>query len=163
MVGTKRKTVQWPSINSTVCRGINTDRCLNKGLGGNMQWNLNRGDVVCSGYEKPHECLRTWAIKLAIQTFLKTMKHKVIHLQLDNMVASTYLLNKVGTHNLKLIPSAKEICDYFQCGITLNADYPPSKLNVIADWESRNNSDSSDGNLAPSHFRKFVNWSGPQR
>ena len=63
MVGTKRKTVQWPSINSTVCRGVNTDRCLNKGLGGNMQWNLNREDVVCSGYEKPHECLRTLSHK----------------------------------------------------------------------------------------------------
>ena len=91
------------------------------------------------------------------------MRHKVIHLQLDNMVALTYLLNIVGTHNLKLIRSAKEIWDHFQCGITLNADYPPSKLNVIADWESRNNWDSSDGNLARSHFRKFVNWGEPQR
>ena len=30
MVGTKLRTVQWSGINSTVCRGVNTDRCLNK-------------------------------------------------------------------------------------------------------------------------------------
>ena len=77
--------------------------------------------------------LELLAIKLAIQTFLKTMKHKVIHLQLDNMVALTYLLNIVGTHNLKLVPSAKEIWDHLQCGITLTADYLLSKLNVTAD------------------------------
>ena len=33
MVGTKLVTVQWSGINSTTCRGVNTDRCLNKGLG----------------------------------------------------------------------------------------------------------------------------------
>ena len=33
MVGTKLITVQWSGINSTACRGVNTDRCLNKGLG----------------------------------------------------------------------------------------------------------------------------------
>ena len=31
MVGTKFKTVQWSGINSTTCRGFNTDRCLTKG------------------------------------------------------------------------------------------------------------------------------------
>ena len=43
MVGAKLRTMQWSDINLTACRGVNTDRCLNKGLGGNMQWNLNRG------------------------------------------------------------------------------------------------------------------------
>ena len=36
-------------------------------------------------------------IKLAIQTFSKTLKYKVIHLQVDNMVALTYLL-KTGEY-----------------------------------------------------------------
>ena len=45
MVGTKLRTVKWSGINSTACGGVNTDRCLSKGLGGNMQWNLNRGNV----------------------------------------------------------------------------------------------------------------------
>ena len=42
IVGAKLRTVQWSSISSTAYRGVNTGRCLNKGLGGNMQWNLNR-------------------------------------------------------------------------------------------------------------------------
>ena len=33
IVGTKLRTVQWSGINSTTCWGVNTDRCLNKGLG----------------------------------------------------------------------------------------------------------------------------------
>ena len=30
---------------------------------GNMQWNLNKRDVVCSGNEKPHKCLETFSHK----------------------------------------------------------------------------------------------------
>ena len=95
MVGTKLRTVQWSGINSTACRGVNTDRCLNKGLGGNMQWILYRG--MCSGQEmKSHiNVLELLAIKLAIQTFSKTLKLKTVHLQMDTMVALTYLL-KIG-------------------------------------------------------------------
>ena len=47
MVSTKLRTVQWSGIDSTACRSVDTDRCLNKGLGGNLQWNLNRENVVC--------------------------------------------------------------------------------------------------------------------
>ena len=36
--------------------------------------------------------LEILAIKLAIQTFSKALKHKAIHHQVDNMVALTYLL-----------------------------------------------------------------------
>ena len=41
-------------------------------------------------------------IKLAKQIFSKTWKYKAIHLQVDNMVALTYLLKIRGTQNLKL-------------------------------------------------------------
>ena len=43
MAGTKLRTVQWSGINSIACRGVNIVRCLSKGLGGNLQWNLIRG------------------------------------------------------------------------------------------------------------------------
>ena len=55
--------------------------------------------------------LEPLAIKLAIQTFSKTLKHKVIHIQVNNMVALTYLLKMRGTKNLKLGQLAKEIWD----------------------------------------------------
>ena len=52
------------------------------------------------------------AIKLAIQMFSKTLKHKAIHLQKHNMVALTYLLKMGGTKNFKLAQLAKEIWDH---------------------------------------------------
>ena len=104
MVGTKLRTLKWSGINLTACGGVNTDRCLSKGLGGNMQWNLNRGNVVCSGNEKPHKFLELLIIKLAAQTFSKISKQKAIHLQvLDNMLALTYLLKMGDTQNFKLV------------------------------------------------------------
>ena len=88
----------------------------------NVQWNLNRGDMVCLGNEKPHKCLRILCHKTGYTNVLKTLKHNAIHLQVDNMVALTYLLKMDGTQNLKLVQLAKEIWDRFlQCGITLTA------------------------------------------
>ena len=49
------------------------------------------------------------AIKLAKQTFSKTLKHKAIHLQVDNMVALRNLLKMGRTQNLKLAQLAKGI------------------------------------------------------
>ena len=74
MVGTKLRTVQWSGINSTACRGVNTDRCLNKELGGNVQWNLNRGNVVSSGNEKPPKCLRTFSHKTGYTNILENLE-----------------------------------------------------------------------------------------
>ena len=105
--------------------------------------------------------LELLAIKLAIQTFSKTLKHKAIHLQVDNMVALTYLLNMGGTKNLKLVQLAKEIWNHLlQCGITFIAEYLPSKLNVTADWKSRKNSDSSEWKLAPQSFQRICQLTG---
>ena len=61
MVVSKLRTVPLSGINSTACRGANTDRCINKGLEGNMKWNFNKGDVVSPGNEKPYKCLRTFS------------------------------------------------------------------------------------------------------
>ena len=100
MVGTKLRTVQWSGFDSTACRGVNTDRCLNKGLGENVQWNLNGGMWPAQEMKNHINVLELLAIKLAIQTFSKTLKHKAIQLQVDNIVALAYLLKMRGTQNL---------------------------------------------------------------
>ena len=100
--------------------------------GGDVQWNLNKGVVVCSGNE-----------------------NMVALVALDNMVALTYLLKIGGTQDLKLVQLAKEIWDHLlECGITLTAEYLPSILNVTADRDSRNNSNSSERKLAPQLFQR---------
>ena len=96
-VGTKLRTLQWSGVNSAACRGVNTDKCPNKGLGCNVQWNLISGMCSAQEMENHLKVLELLAIKLAKQTFSKTLKHKAIHLQVDNMVALTYLLKMAGT------------------------------------------------------------------
>ena len=133
MAGTEFRTAHLSGVNSTTCRGANTDRCLNKELGGKLQCNLNRVDVVCSGNEKPHIVLEFLVIKLAIQLFLKPSKHKAILFQEDNMVALTYYLLKMGvSQNLKLVQLAQVIWDHLlQCGATLTAEH------VLENYQSR--------------------------
>ena len=64
-------------------------------------------------YKKVLEFL---AIKLAEQTFSKTLKHKAIHLQVDNMVALRNLLKMGRTQNLKLAQLAKGIWHHLWIG-----------------------------------------------
>ena len=90
MVGTKFRTVKWSAISLIDCRGVNTGRYLSKRLGGNMQWNLNRGMWSAQEMKNHINILELLALKLAIQTFSKALKLKAIHLQVDNMVALTY-------------------------------------------------------------------------
>ena len=89
--------------------------------------------------------LELLVVKLAIQTFTKYRDVKAIHLQVDNIVALTYLMKMGGTQNLRMVELAEEIWKYLlKWGITITAEYLPSKLNLTADWESRNILDSSE-------------------
>ena len=101
--------------------------------------------------------LELLAVKLAIQTFTKYRDVKAIHLQVDNIVALTYLMKMGGTQNLKMVELAKEIWEYLlKWGITITAEYLPSELNLTADWESRNILDSSEWIKVIKFFRKFA-------
>ena len=103
--------------------------------------------------------LELLAIKLAIQTFSKTLKHKAIHLQVEKMLVLTYMLKMRGGGGI--VQLTKEIWDHLlQCGITLTAEYLPSKLNVTAGWDSRNSSDSSECKLAPQSFQRICQLRG---
>ena len=121
-----------------------------------MQWNLNRGGVVCLGNKKPHKYLRTFSPKTGYTNILKNLEkqsHSSLGGQHDSFDIS---VKDGGTKNLKLVQLAKEIWDHIlQRGIALTAEYLPSKLNLITDWESRNNSDSSELKLAPQSFQRI--------
>ena len=41
---------------------------------GNMQWNLNRRDVVCSGNEKLYKCLRNFSHKTGYTNVLESLE-----------------------------------------------------------------------------------------
>ena len=92
------------------------------------------------------------AIKLAIQTFLKTFEAQRHSTPVGQHGSFDISVKDEVYPELKLV-QLKKIWDHLlQCGITLTAEYLPTKLNVTADWESRNNSDSSEWKLAPQLF-----------
>ena len=73
------------------------------------------------------------AVKLAIQIFTKYRDVKAIHLQVDNIVAITYLMKMGGTQNLKMVELAKEIWEcLLKWEITITAENLPSELNAAA-------------------------------
>ena len=73
------------------------------------------------------------------------MSHLTIHVQVDNKVALAYLLKMGSTRSPQLLKFSKSILNYLLFHqITSTAEYLPSRLNVKADWESRNATDTSD-------------------
>ena len=69
-VDNKSKFLQCSIINSASCTVSHIKRCLNKGLGGNLQWYINKGNVVSSENEILHQYSRIISSKTS---------HKDIH------------------------------------------------------------------------------------
>ena len=67
----------------------------------------------------------------------------------------------VGVKSLEMIKLSKEIWYYFLSrGITITTEYFPSKLNIIADRESKKKVDSSECKLDPRVFQGLVQSMG---
>ena len=82
-----------------------------------------------------------------------------IHVQVDNKVALAYFLKMCGTRSPQLLKISKSIWNYLLSHqITITAEYLPSRLNVRADWEPRNATDSSDWKL---HQRVYLKIAKP--
>ena len=98
------------------------------------------------------------AAELAIKTFQRMFpKTRSILLKIDNMSALSYIIKMGGTGNVELIEGAKRIWDFLlPLGITLTAEYIPTKLNVDADFQSRNVEDSSEWKLNPEICKEVV-------
>ncbi len=92
---------------------------------------------------------------LALKSFWKPPCSSVL-LRLDNQTAVAYINKIGGTRSLKLNNIALEIWEWcVQNSVWIKAEYLPGVLNTIADWESRNQSDSSSWMLAPQLFAKL--------
>ena len=90
------------------------------------------------------------AVYLGLLTFTTNRKPSHIHFQIDNTCAIAYLLKMGGTQNRCMTDIAKKIWEYLlQYEITITAEYLPSALNQVADWESRHVKDSTDWKLDP--------------
>ena len=96
------------------------------------------------------------AATLAVKTFTKWKEARSIHLQIDNMVALSYIVRQGGTKSQRLVDRARELWDYLASkGIMITAEWLPTHLNTVADYESRNVEDSSDWLLNRQVFKSL--------
>ena len=96
------------------------------------------------------------AAELAIKTFTKEIKPSAIHMRIDNTSALSYITKMGGTGSLPMIAITKRIWEYLlEHKITITAEWIPSHLNTIADWESRNVRDSAEWKLCPQVFHRI--------
>ena len=112
--------------------------------GGHTAREFRQGE--CSKEEKDFQInvLEQLALKSVILTFTKNLSVLTIHVEVDNKVALAYLLKMGGTRNPQLLKSGKLIWNYLLFHkITVTGEYLPSKMNLRADWESKNATDSS--------------------
>ena len=95
------------------------------------------------------------AADLAVRTFLKMFpRSRSVLLKVDNMTALSYIAKMGGTKNSVLIEGAKSLWSFLiSKGTTLTVEYIPTKLNVDADFQSRNVLDGSEWKLHPAAFR----------
>ena len=95
------------------------------------------------------------AIKFALLTFSKTMNIQYIYIiqyiqyiyiQVDNQIALSYLLKTGGAMSQELLRVLKEIWDYLlkHQMMLSTAECLPGCLNHQADWELRNQKDSTE-------------------
>lgn len=118
-----------------VCRGRN--------IAG--QWSLQESGLHFN-------ILELKAVYLATLAFAKMMS-----------LALAYLVNMGGTQNVQLIQLAKDMWTFLLSkGVTITAEHLPGKLNVKADWMSRNFRDFSEWLLAPWVFQILCKrWGTP--
>ena len=89
--------------------------------------------------------LELLAVKLALLSFTKNKEIRTIHFQIDNTTTLRRLTNMGGPKPLKMIKLSKEVSNYLLSRrITITTEYLSSKLNIIADMESREKVDSSE-------------------
>ena len=102
------------------------------------------------------------AVKYAILTFCRLhLKTQSIHIQMESIVALSYLEKMGGTRNKSVTVLSKEICDYLLVKeIKINAEYLPRLLNVEADTQPRTARDAREWKLNLGIFQKICKYRG---
>ena len=84
------------------------------------------------------------------------------HIQVDSLIALSYLLKMGEIKNTELIQISKEIWQFLlEQGITITAKHLPGNLNCKA--ESRHENESSEWKLCPLIFRKICQILGKRQ
>ena len=107
-------------------------------------------------------CLELLPGSFAVKSFTKNRLCVHVRLRMDNTSAVTYLNRLGGTHSLVLSNLALTLWEWaLRQGFFLSAEQLSGRLNIAADWQSRNFHDSSNWKLCPKVFRALMLIRGP--
>ena len=130
-------------------------------------WGAACGALHTDGRWSPAEAslhinaLELLAGSLAVQTFARRNRHSTVLLQMDNQAAISYVNRMGGTHSSLLSRLATELWDWCLArDIHLLAEYLPGRLNIDADFYSRNHS-SAEWQLNPAVFSTLQEFFRP--
>ena len=135
IVGKQPRNIKWEVNFVTHKQNYNPNRCFSEGLGCILSENINRRSMDFS-------------------------RVKVTHQSANTSTALSYLMKMGWTGSREMTAMAKEIRGFtLSQKIIVTAEYLPGKLNMRADWASRNFPDSSKWLLSPKVFQIISrNW-----
>ena len=144
----------------------NINRCFFEKLrgreeGGAYGQGQKTGGALTSREKKDYiNVLKLRAVKYTILTFFHLHANALsICIQMDNIVAISYLVKMGGTRNKSLTVLSKKIWDYLLTQESTR-EYLPGLLNLEEDTQSRTVSEASKWELNPSLFQKICKYRG---
>ena len=88
-------SVEWSEPDSSQLLPHHRDRCLEKRVGGSVQWSLHGGTVDPRGETHAHQLPRAPGSPSGSEMFCKSQKNLTVHLKMESISALTYI-NKLG-------------------------------------------------------------------
>ena len=123
-------------------------------MGSSLPPGSHRGSLVEGGKRIEHKRSRTLGSRTSYQDLHKGSETKSNSYEDRQYLSSIISSKNGGTGSLEMITITKRIWFYLiQNKITITAEWIPSHLNTIADWESRNVKDTAEWKLCPKVFR----------
>jgi hypothetical protein len=121
-------------------------------------WGARCGKQTTGGVWSPEEKLEHSHINplellaafLALQCFCKNLSGNTVLIKTDSTTTMAYINKLGGTRSRRLNNVALQMWEWcLNRNIWVKAEHLPGKLNLWADWESRNAQDPSDWKLRP--------------
>ena len=157
----EHNAIQWQKNSTAGTSDDSPNRSFHKRVGSTLQWNLDRGEMVEKRTATPHKCFRTDGCKICSPDFHKKSVKFIYSYPDGRQSCPIVSLENEGGYSLELLKINKSIWHYLLShGIIISAEYLPSKLNVQANWESRNARDPSDWKLHQSMFQGIIKHFG---
>ena len=164
-----KSDIRWWLDNSRKCRQIShgnpdismqTDASL-QGWGTVIREKTTGGRWTVEESLEHINFLELKAVFFGLQAFVKELKGKHVHVEIDNSTAVAYIRNMGGTHSKKCNKMAQAIWHYcINNDIWLSATHIPGVLNVEADRESRLFSDSTEWSINKTVFKNIIECFG---